>query len=57
MGEFISFGEIKPRVGRNVILRFWGKLYLARFNGHMWELPLSKTTVRAEDTDEWIGVQ
>lgn len=54
--DFYKFGEIKPRVGRNVLLRVFGKLYLAQFNGHEWYLPLAGETIRTSEDDEWTGI-
>lgn len=54
--EFYKFGDVKPRKGRNVILRFSGKLYLAQFNGHDWHLLLADENIRASEDDEWTGI-
>lgn len=54
---FLTLGESKPRVGRNVLLKVWDRFYLARFNGTRWVLPLSGEVIRADATDEWTGIR
>jgi hypothetical protein len=51
-----TFGEVRPRVGRNVLLRLWERFYAAKYTGHDWHLILSGETIRADVTDEWTSL-
>lgn len=52
-----TFGDIKPRVGRTVVLKLWNKFFAAKYNGTQWELIFSGGTIRADSEDEWTGLQ
>lgn len=53
---WFTLGENKPREGRNVLVKIWGRFFAARLDYGRWYLPLSDTYLKADEDDEWTAL-
>jgi hypothetical protein len=55
--DWYVFKDIKPRVGRTVLVKFWGGFFVGKYTGYNWFLPLSKEHMRVDGEDEWTKIR
>ena len=56
--EWFTFGKLKPRNGRNVLVEVWGYYFAARYhNSTQWYLPLSDEYIKADNNDKWTALR